>query len=140
MGNDGPMRSRLLVVVLLGILAVIVVQQRDGSGDANAPTPSATALITDPTGPLPPEALETIALIQRDGPFPHRQDGVVFQNRERLLPIHDRGYWREYTVPTPGESDRGARRIIHGMGGEYYYTDDHYASFSRIRVPDPALR
>jgi ribonuclease T1 len=81
---------------------------------------------------LPPEALVTIDLIERDGPFPYRQDGAVFQNRERLLPRQPQGYYHEYTVETPGESDRGARRIVTGEGGEMYYTDDHYASFERI--------
>lgn len=81
---------------------------------------------------LPPEALVTIELIERDGPFPYRQDGAVFQNRERLLPRQPQGYYHEYTVETPGESDRGARRIVTGEGGEMYYTDDHYASFERI--------
>lgn len=129
-----------MVVVLIGILAVIIVKQYDGSGDARPSTPSATAPVPDTSGSLPPEALETIALIQRDGPFPYRQDGVVFQNRERRLPIREPGYWHEYTVPTPGESDRGARRIVHGRGDEYYYTDDHYASFTLVDVPDRASR
>jgi ribonuclease T1 len=83
-------------------------------------------------GALPREALETISLIERGGPFPYPRDGIVFMNRERLLPQHPGGYWHEYTVPTPGESDRGARRIIHGAGGEFYYTGDHYASFRRV--------
>lgn len=82
---------------------------------------------------LPPEAAQTLALIQRGGPFPYRRDGTVFGNRERLLPLAERGYYREYTVPTPGAQDRGARRIVAGRRAEYYYTDDHYASFRRIR-------
>ncbi|HUG79992.1 MAG TPA: ribonuclease domain-containing protein [Burkholderiales bacterium] len=82
---------------------------------------------------LPREARETLALIQAGGPFPYRQDGRVFGNRERLLPIRARGYYREYTVQTPGARDRGARRIVAGRGGEYYYTEDHYRSFMRIR-------
>lgn len=81
---------------------------------------------------LPPEARATLALIEAGGPFPYRQDGRVFHNRESLLPRKPRGYYREYTVKTPGESDRGARRIVAGRGGEYYYTDDHYRSFRRI--------
>lgn len=84
---------------------------------------------------LPPEALETLALIASDGPFPFRQDGVTFQNRERILPRKPTGYYREYTVITPGASTRGARRIVAGAEGELYYTDDHYASFSRIWTP-----
>ena len=81
---------------------------------------------------LPREAQETIRLIDRGGPFPYQQDGTTFGNRERLLPAQPQGYYREYTVPTPGESDRGARRIIAGRGGELYYTDDHYESFKRV--------
>jgi ribonuclease T1 len=82
---------------------------------------------------LPPEARRTLALIERGGPFPYRRDGTVFGNRERRLPAREQGYYREYTVPTPGAQDRGARRIVAGRGAEYYYTDDHYASFRRIR-------
>lgn len=78
---------------------------------------------------LPPEALETLALIDDGGPFPFSRDGIVFQNREGLLPRQPGGYYHEYTVITPGSSDRGARRIIAGEEGERYYTDDHYASF-----------
>lgn len=90
---------------------------------------------------LPREARETLALIRSGGPFTYRRDGVVFQNRERRLPVQRRGYYTEYTVRTPGARDRGARRIIAGKGstgdpatsGEYYYTDNHYRSFRRIR-------
>lgn len=81
---------------------------------------------------LTPEARETIRLIARGGPFPYRQDGVVFENRERLLPIKASGYYHEYTVETPGSPDRGARRIIAGGQGELFYTSDHYASFKRV--------
>lgn len=86
-------------------------------------------------GALPPEALATLALIESDGPFPFGKDGSTFQNRERLLPRKSTGYYHEYTVITPGENDRGARRIVGGEGGELYYTDDHYASFTRIWMP-----
>ena len=81
---------------------------------------------------LPREARGTLALIKAGGPFPHAQDGRTFRNREKLLPRHERGYYREYTVKTPGANDRGARRIVAGRGGEFYYTDDHYRSFRRI--------
>ena len=83
---------------------------------------------------LPPEAHATLALIDRGGPFPHRQDGTTFQNRERLLPAKPRGYYREYTVPTPGSRDRGARRIVAGGNPPevFYYTADHYSSFRQI--------
>lgn len=90
---------------------------------------------------LPPEARQTLELIRRGGPFPYRKDGSVFGNREKLLPLRPRGYYTEYTVKTPHSRDRGARRIVAGRGetadpassGEYYYTDDHYNSFRRIR-------
>jgi ribonuclease T1 len=90
---------------------------------------------------LPREARETLALIKRGGPFPYRKDGAVFHNRERRLPAKPRGYYTEYTVPTPGSRDRGPRRIVAGRGatgdpatsGEYWYTDDHYETFYRIR-------
>ena len=81
---------------------------------------------------LPPEAAATVALIEAGGPFPYRQDGVVFENRERILPDRPSGYYHEYTVPTPGSADRGARRIVTGGNGELYWTDDHYDSFAWI--------
>ena len=86
---------------------------------------------------LPREAQQTIALIHKGGPFPYERDGVTFGNRERQLPHQRRGFYHEYTVTTPGATNRGARRII--CGGPQrapevcYYTDDHYASFRRIR-------
>jgi len=84
-------------------------------------------------GNLPKEARATLALVKQGGPFPYRKDGSTFGNREKHLPVKARGYYREYTVPTPGARDRGARRIVAGRDGEYYYTDDHYNSFRRIR-------
>jgi ribonuclease T1 len=85
----------------------------------------------------PAEARKTEQLIRNGGPFPFAKDGVVFGNRERILPREKRGYYREYTVKTPGSHDRGAQRIV--CGGEKpaapkacYYTADHYASFKRI--------
>jgi len=81
---------------------------------------------------LPDEAIDTLLLIESDGPYPYRKDGSVFQNREGLLPDHDRGYYREFTVDTPGSPDRGARRIVAGDQGELFYTADHYDSFAQI--------
>lgn len=85
---------------------------------------------------LPSEARATLRLIAQDGPFPHRQDGSVFGNREGHLPQKPRGYYREYTVDTPGLNHRGARRIV--TGGRppqvYYYSDDHYDSFRSFTV------
>jgi ribonuclease T1 len=93
----------------------------------------AVALSTEvPVEKLPLEARQTVALIKAGGPFPYAQDGKTFQNREKHLPPRERGYYREYTVKTPGAKDRGARRIVAGRGGEFYYTEDHYRSFRRI--------
>lgn len=75
---------------------------------------------------------KTLALIARGGPFPYSKDGTVFSNREALLPAQQRGYYREYTVPTPGESTRGARRVVQGKSGETWYTRDHYKTLVRI--------
>jgi ribonuclease T1 len=85
-----------------------------------------------PLRQLPAEARQTLALIKAGGPFPYSQDGRTFHNREKLLPQKARGYYREYTVKTPGSRDRGARRIVAGGSGESYYTEDHYRSFRRI--------
>ncbi|MFL5320711.1 MAG: M48 family metalloprotease [Myxococcaceae bacterium] len=81
---------------------------------------------------LPPEAQKMVALIVRGGPFASPRDGIEFQNRENALPAKGVGYYREYTVPTPGETDRGARRIVAGQGGELFYSSDHYATFAQI--------
>ncbi len=82
---------------------------------------------------LPAEAQETLELIDAGGPFPYPgKDGSTFGNFEGILPEHPDGYYAEYTVPTPGEDDRGARRIVTGEGEESYWTEDHYESFERI--------
>jgi ribonuclease T1 len=107
-----------------------------GSGTDTAPQPQAQH---NPSGlpevresALPAEGRRTLALIRAGGPYAYRQDDQTFGNFERILPRRDRDYYREYTVPTPGESDRGARRIVAGDGGEKYYTDDHYETFRFI--------
>ena len=100
-------------------------------GDAPAAAVVAEIAVAD----LPAEARQTIALIRKGGPFPYSRDGAVFGNFEKLLPAQERGYYREYTVRTPGAKGRGGRRIVGGRDGELYYTDDHYASFRRIREP-----
>ena len=82
---------------------------------------------------LPAEARVTLGLIAKGGPYPYERDGIVFGNFEKRLPIRERGYYREYTVPTPGVKSRGARRIVAGRAGELYYTDDHYKTFRRVR-------
>ena len=105
-----------------------------GSPEA-APVPAVpevkntSGLAAVPASSLPPEARETLALIARGGPYPYSRDGAVFSNFERLLPRKPGGYYKEFTVRTPGESDRGARRIVAGETGEKYYTPDHYESF-----------
>jgi ribonuclease T1 len=104
-----------------------------------AAPPSPPALAEVALRDLPGQAQETHRLILAGGPFPYDKDGTVFGNRERLLPRHPRGYYREYTVKTPGARTRGARRLV--CGGKppqapevCFYTDDHYASFKRIRA------
>lgn len=81
---------------------------------------------------LPPEAKTTLKLIDQGGPFPYQKDGTIFNNREGILPSKPKGYYREYTVPTPGEHSRGPRRFVVGQNGEIYYTSDHYRSFSKV--------
>lgn len=116
------------LVAILVLAAWQVGNARDSSQET-AKVGSASINIAD----LPPEGRATLELIKKGGPFPYRKDGSIFGNRERILPRQARGYYREYTVKTPGSRDRGARRIIAGEVGEYYYTSDHYASFQRIR-------
>lgn len=89
--------------------------------------------VTEALSKLPPEAAKTWKLIQSNGPFPYPdRDGVEFRNHEKRLPQQGRGYYREYTVPTPGERTRGARRLVTGKGQELYYTADHYESFVKV--------
>ena len=96
-----------------------------------------TAIASVTLNQLPPEAIKTLTLIRQGGPFPYAKDGVVFGNREKQLPRQSRGYYTEYTVKTPGARNRGALRIVAGgepkSSGEYYYSDDHYTSFKRIK-------
>ena len=92
---------------------------------ASAPAVDGSGLEAVPASSLPPEARETLALIARGRPYPYSRDGAVFSNFERLLPRKPSGYYKEFTVRTPGESDRGARRIVVGESGDKYYTPDH---------------
>ena len=96
----------------------------------HAPRPEVAPAAQD----LPPEVDETLALIATGGPFPFERDGLVFGNFEGRLPAHERGWYHEYTVPTPGLDHRGARRVVTGGNppSEYWYTDDHYETFRRI--------
>ena len=106
---------------------------------AAVPSRTTAAAVENPSGlpsinasQLPAEARQTLALIAKGGPYPYDRDGVNFGNFEGLLPKKSGGFYKEYTVPTPGESDRGARRIIVGKDAAKYYTPDHYESFKFI--------
>lgn len=112
---------------------------QSGPAQSRAPAPAAPAAVANPSGlpavkasELPAEARQTLALIAQGGPYPYTRDDVTFGNFERVLPRKSSGYYKEYTVRTPGESDRGARRIVAGEAGEKYYTADHYSSFRFI--------
>ncbi|HEX6499316.1 MAG TPA: ribonuclease domain-containing protein [Micromonosporaceae bacterium] len=102
-----------------------------GSGAVATATPR-SGLPTVPLRDLPPQVAQTLALVDNGGPYPYRQDGTVFGNLEGHLPKHARGYYREFTVPTPGSSDRGARRLVVGRDGDVYYTADHYQTFRQV--------
>ena len=123
------------LTMLLAVLAGVVVVP---SGTALARNTSSPAVAdTVALDQLPPQGRSMLTLIYQGGPFRHDKDGVVFGNRERLLPANARAYYREYTVRTPGERSRGARRIVCGglqaaAPDACFYTDDHYASFRKI--------
>lgn len=132
---------------LLALLALVIalaigygVNALDGhsshgnnTGGSGAGTSTSSAPV--PLSTLPAAAAETVRLIERGGPFPYpHNDGVVFHNNEHRLPAEPDGYYHEYTVPTPGSPDRGARRIVTGRPGEFWYTADHYESFRRVDV------
>jgi ribonuclease T1 len=123
--------------VLTSILAALAIAgsplaQARGWKDSPVQEQAATVRVTE----LPRQGQETYARIRQGGPFPYDKDGTVFGNRERQLPVQKRGYYREYTVATPGSRDRGARRIVCGGPAvtphACYYTADHYASFRKI--------
>ena len=121
----GFLKKTLLPVLLFSLLLPLAAQAR--SPFAYAVTQSITI------AELPAEARATLRLIKQGGPFPYSRDGVVFGNYEKQLPAHQRGYYHEYTVKTPGVRSRGARRIVCGQPAECYYSDDHYQTFRRIR-------
>lgn len=136
----------------LGLLAAIVLiglwlwTKRSDNGDLHPPVATPAGQVAAPAPApatpvqypdfLPREANDVLARIAQGGPYAHRQDGSVFQNREKRLPAQPRGYYHEYTVETPGSDDRGARRIITGGDPpvEYWYTQDHYRSFRRFEL------
>ena len=127
LGVAAAMSASLLFGVSVGLAVPGLAQARGVEASS----------ITVGLSELPVQARETHGLIVRGGPFPYSKDGTVFGNRERLLPHKVRGFYREYTVKTPGSRDRGARRIVCGgappaQPEACYYTDDHYATFRRI--------
>lgn len=97
-----------------------------------APAEPTTDLPTTTVEQLPPEGIDTLELIASDGPFPYDKDGSTFSNREGILPQQPKGFYAEFTVITPGENDRGARRIVAGDDGARFYTSDHYSSFREV--------
>jgi ribonuclease T1 len=123
------MIATLLRAATIGLASLLLVAGGVHARDRNAADIS--------IGALPPQALHTLELIRSNGPFPYPRDGIVFGNRERALPERPRGYYREYTVKTPGERSRGALRIVCGgdqkSARECFYSDDHYRTFRRIR-------
>lgn len=127
------MRSGAVKLVLTGVILAL------GIAVAGVGAKEPVAIQVEPTvalSQLPPQGQETYQRIRQGGPFKFEKDGVVFGNRERLLPAKRRGYYREYTVPTPGAKNRGVRRIVCGgpitAPDTCYYTADHYASFRQI--------
>lgn len=136
----GRVSSSLATVVVVLALAVgggvlLLQGHKDGGQKSDRPTHARSAERKQSGvqyAALPQEARGTVDRILAGGPFLYSQDGTVFVNREGLLPDRPYGYYHEYTVPTPGASDRGARRIVSGKGTEMYYTADHYRSFRPI--------
>lgn len=127
-------RPLVALVALVGALGIGYGIRAADSGHTSRP-PAVVTHAAVPLTSLPVEAAQTVQLIRQGGPFPYpHNDGVIFDNNEHRLPSEPRGYYHEYTVPTPGLTTRGARRIITGRDGEYYYTGDHYESFVRVDV------
>lgn len=159
-----PIAARLAVAVLVACVGAVSLSacgdslprgtatysggSAAGGGGGSAPTVSDAAaqapaapvsdLTTLTVGQLPPQAVDTLRLIAAGGPYPYSQDGAVFGNREGLLPPHPSGWYKEYTVVTPGSNDRGARRIVAGADGGRFYTSDHYASFREVVSGEPS--
>ncbi len=152
----GPMRSirrtRRPLLALVGLVAALVVgyvvnSTGSDSGRPRTSPPTVSSSLHSSgsvsasgdevaLSALPAQAAQTVALIRAGGPFPYpHNDGVVFHNFEHVLPAEADGYYHEYTVPTPGSDDRGARRIVTGKDGVFYYTGDHYDSFEQIELP-----
>jgi ribonuclease T1 len=135
--STGRQRYRWLLLLVAAVMLVVWLVGGGGQGDpepAGTGTDATSGLPVVRLAALPPEAARTVELIDAGGPFPEPEhDGGTFGNREELLPDRPMGYYREYTVPTPGLDHRGARRIVAGEDDELYWTADHYSSFARIR-------
>lgn len=134
---NNPKAARIIAAVVIAMLVITLAASLFGCSASAKPESAPTkdpvsGLAYVPVAALPNEARQTLELIDKGGPYPYSRDGVVFGNFEKILPRQDRGYYHEYTVKTPGEKDRGARRIVTGKGDERYYTDDHYKSFRRV--------
>ena len=122
-------------IVVIALLAVFGLDRCATSSASSGPSTSVTprsGLPTIAAAALPIQAQSTLALIDKGGPFPYKQDDTVFSNFEGLLPKRNGGYYHEYTVVTPGSPDRGTRRLIVGHDGDIYYTSDHYESFRQV--------
>ncbi|TCO57012.1 ribonuclease domain-containing protein [Actinocrispum wychmicini] len=124
---------KILFAVVIGLVGVSVPASA-GVAAIHAACGNTSGFSRVNLSALPAQATDTVDLIEAGGPFPFPQDGQVFQNRERILPTCSTGYYHEYTVITPGSSTRGARRVITGSRGEFFYTADHYASFRLVNV------
>lgn len=132
LGGRRPVIRRALASLAITAFAALAAPEAIAQR-APAPATGAINATEIAAADLPREARETLALIRKGGPFPYARDGSVFGNREARLPKRKRGYYREYTVRTPGVRTRGARRIVAGSAGDYWYTQDHYGTFRRIR-------
>jgi len=133
--------AQLVVAALVAVVGLVGCGGGSGAAASSpavvrlAPATPVSSLPAVAVSGLPPQAVETLALIQRGGPFPYSKDGATFGNRERLLPQRPSGFYQEYTVRKPGESDRGPWRIVTGKDGSRFWTDDHYASFEEVVQP-----
>ncbi len=125
-------KIKYLCIFLVAVMLIVPAAAQLQGGTPEAPKRVRPSMAQIAVKDLPPEAREVLTLIAKGGPFPFDRDGIVFGNFEKRLPIRERGYYREFTVITPGIRHRGARRIVTGRGGEKYYSSDHYASFKRI--------
>ncbi|CAM4059366.1 ribonuclease domain-containing protein [Kibdelosporangium persicum] len=130
MGSRKRITFALIGLVVLVVAGWLIRDASSGSSPGPAHLPGHdSGLPVTALSQLPPEATATWRLIEKGGPFPSTRDGATFENREKRLPVKARDYYREYTVPTPGSDDRGARRLVHGQESELYYTENHYDSF-----------